>query len=233
MARRVKTEAGAKYYGVPIGQLITPDQEDDAVARHGGRNAPHGALIGSNQKRAGQETGQKAVQSGGRTNPKTSNAPQPKAAAGTEGQRQFQAPTLSGPVEAYAGKKKFNLPEGSEVFQSPNKPGRVYVVTPDGNGHVLTSTGQLALTPEQSASLGPQIKSSLTKVSKKEGEDDEEVTWVRLMSIVRQMAQAEKSGDTSEAKRLLLEFRGMANQYSPDKDSREVKTRVEKATGVG
>lgn len=230
MARRVQTEAGAKYYGVPIGHLITPDQEDDAVARHGGRGAPNGSLIGSNQKRAGQETGQKAAQNGVRSNPNAGNTT--KAPADKSGQRQLQAPTLSGPVEVFAGKKKFNVPEGSEVFQSPQKPGRVYVVTPDGAGHVLTSSGQLALTPEQSQSLGPQIKSTLSKVKAKTEEDSEEITWTRLVSLARQMIQAEESGDTSAAKKLLQQFREAANQYTPGKDSREVRTRVEEAMGV-
>jgi hypothetical protein len=156
--------------------------------------------------------------------------PAPKQEA-TQG-RQFRASNLSGPVEAFAGKKKFNLPEGSQVFKSPQKSGRVYVVTPDGLGHVLTSSGQLALTPEQSKALGPQIKDTLTPVKPEEGEQEEEVTWVRLISIVRQIIQAEESGDTSQAKKLLLQFRGMANQYSPTEDSRKVKTRVEKATGI-
>lgn len=233
MARRVRTQAGAAYYGVPIGHLITPDQEDDATARHAGRPAPPGALTGSNQKRAGQATVDK--QKAGK---KLEPAPSPSdGKRGKEEEKTatygIQKPTISGPVPVLVGKEKFSAPEGSVVYKSPANPGRVYVVTPEGAAHVLTSHGEVSLTPEQQKALAAQVRDKFTPVTKETDEEDpEEVTWIRLVSMVRQIEQALRVGDESEAKRLILAFREAANGYNPEADPREVRTRVKKAAGV-
>lgn len=234
MARRVASERGARYYGVPIGHLITPDKEDEAQARHGGRPAPHGSVTGTNQKREGQSQV---------TNGSKSKAPtKAKKASGGVGEAEetglaakgFKQPTLTGPVTVLVGKKKFSAPEGSVVYKSPAHSGRSYVVTPDGQAHVLTSHGELNLSPEEGKLIAKQVEVNFERQGTASGgpEEEEDVTWIRLISIVRQIAQADRIGDTSEAKRLLLQFREAANSYDPDQDPRETRTRVKRAAGI-
>lgn len=235
MARRVASERGARYYGIPIGHLITPDKEDEAQARHGGRPAPHGSATGTNQKRAGQSQvsskSKTPSSAGGREN---SDSNEQSGATGLAA-KGFKQPELTGPVPVLVGKKKFSAPEGSVVYKSPTHSGRAYVVTPEGQAHVLTSHGELNLSPEEGKLIAKQVEANFQSQrpsTDSEGEEVEDVTWIRLISIVRQIAQADKIGDTSEAKRLLLQFRTAANSYDPDSDSREVRTRVKRAAGI-
>lgn len=224
MARRVASAAGAKYYGIPIGHVISPDREDEAAARNG-RSAPPGAATGSDKKRAGQDQ----------------ESPAGKASAGAAPSKaepartnQLVTSTLKGPVPVFAGKGKFSAPEGSGVFKSPKHPGRTYVITPDGNAHVFTSQGELSLEPAQRAALASQIKSTFDEVVELDAEEDEQkpVTFVRLMSLVRQITQAEEVGDKSEVERLILQFRDESNRYDPEADPRAVRTRIKKAVGA-
>lgn len=223
MARRVASEAGARYYGIPIGHVISPDREDEAEARTG-RSAPPGAATGSDKKRAGQ--GQEEAGPSKR-----------KAAKGKEGEartNELVTPTISGPVPVFAGRGKFSAPEGSGVYKSPKHPGRTYVVTPDGNAHVFTSKGELRLEPAQRTALATQIKSTFEEVIELDPEEAEQkpVTFVRLISLVRRIVQAEEVGDESEVERLILQFRDESNRYDPEADPRAVRTRVKKAVGA-
>ncbi len=235
MARRVASERGAKYYGLPIGHLITPDKEDEAQARHNGRPAPHGAVTGTNQKRQGQSQVGNAPNAKAPAKPKTdvSTGEQETEETGLAA-KGFKQPSIKGPVTVLVGKKKFSAPEGSSVYKSPTHSGRVYVVTPEGQAHVLTSHGELNLSPEEGKLLARQVEVNFERQNAPQASEGEteDVTWIRLISIIRQIAQADRIGDTSEAKRLLLQFREAANSYDPEMDPRETRTRVKKAAGI-
>lgn len=241
MARRVLTKEGEKYFGVPIGQLITPDKEDDAKALHGGRPAPPNSVSGSNQKRAGISEKPEDTNVSG----KTSNPEKSKAAASSQSeatqvgdrwkQKGFIKPTISGDIQVFAGKSIFSAPEGSGIFKSPKHPGRVYVITPDGETHVLTSKGELNLTPAERQSLTSQVKATFEEVVELNDpkESEESPSWIRLVSLMRQMEQAKEVGDESRVKSLLEEFNDIAKNYGPEDDAKEVQSRVAKATGTG
>lgn len=226
LTRRVKNQSGVEYFGQPIGSIITPDNEDDAKAKHG-RRAPAGSYTGSNQKRAGTKDGSS-----------TGTEPQNADSASTNevisfSSKGFKKPTISGPVPVLAGKAKFGAPEGSSVYKSPKHQGRVYVVTPDGMTHVITSNGELNLTPAESQALTAQVTSRFNEVVEGEQEEDtKEVTWVRLQSLMRQIEQAQDVGDTSQVEKLMQQFKEAANSYDPDSDPRELRTKIKKATGV-
>lgn len=225
MARRVASEAGARYYGIPIGHIISPDREDEAEARNG-RPAPPGSATGSDKKRAGQSQSDDLQTSTTATVAKDKK----DTIARTN---ELVTPTISGPVPVFAGKGKFSAPKGSGVYKSPKHPGRTYVVTPEGNAHVFTSKGELRLDPAQRSALASQIKRTFDEVVELDPEEGEQkpVTFVRLISLVRQIMQAEEVGDESEVDRLILQFRDESNRYDPESDPREVRTRVKKAVG--
>lgn len=221
--RRVATEGGARYYGVPIGTPITSDMEDDSRARNRGRRAPVGAAVGTDQKRAG------SVQTGSSSENPGAVSSTPSAPISSKG---FKEPSISGPVPVLVGKAKFGAPEGSSVYKSEKHSGRVYVVTPDGLTHVITSAGELNLTPAESSALTAQVTSMFTEVIDGETEAQETpMTWIRLKSIMDLLEQAEEVGDESQVKKLLKEFREAANSYQPESDPRELRTKIKKATG--
>jgi hypothetical protein len=222
LARRVKSQAGAKYFGVPVGSLITPDMEDDAKASHAGRAAPPNAVTGSNQKRAGT--------SEDKTKMSTSTEGKSTGSGGWAA-KGFKTPTISGPIPVLVGKEKFSAPEGSSIFKSPKHSGRVYVVTPNGETHVITANGELNLTPAERQSLTSEVRQKFEEVVQGEEQEEVAVTWIRLKSIFDMLEQAEEAGDTSQVKKLLKEFREAANAYDERQDSRELRTRIKNTKG--
>ena len=236
MARRVLTERGARYFGVPIGTLITPDAEDDAKALHEGRPAPPGSVSGSNQKRAGTKEDDSAALNLKSSEPEDSNTKVGPAKRKESVQEGFQPkmvkPTLTGTQKVSVGKTSYNIPEGSSAFKSPGHTGRVYIVTPEGNAHVYTSGGEMELTPEQRRTLAAEVSSTLQAVNEvKEEKAEDDVTWVRLVSIARQIAQAEAAGDTSQVKKLEQIFKEGLHNYAPEKDPRTVRSEIQSRSG--
>ena len=43
LIRRVRTPGGSRYFGLPIGAIITADARQAAKAKHGGKSAPKGS----------------------------------------------------------------------------------------------------------------------------------------------------------------------------------------------
>lgn len=237
LARRVLTEAGARYFGLPIGSLISPDKEDDAKARHGGRAAPPGAATGSNQRRAGSEKKDEdpaakikindepptGASSGGRRS--VGKTPDGETPLSGWADKKFIKSTLTGTQKVEAGKASYQVPEGSDVYQSPKHRGRIYVITPDGETHVFTSAGELDITPQERQALTAEVRNSFSKKDASE-EDTQDVTWVRLVSIARQIAQAEAVGDDSLVEKLEEEFRTALASYAPEEDPRAVRSEI-------
>jgi len=234
MARRVLTEAGAKYFGKPIGSFISPDEEDDAKAQHGGRAAPPRAVTGSNQKRAGTSDDNSLNSDKPTTSSEPEKAPTSKTTekkvdtptTETSVEVEMVSSTITGPRSVTVGRSSIKVPEGSEVFKSPTHSGRMYIVTPEGDAHVFTSKGELNLTPEQRKALATQISETLQAEEAEVEEDEQKVTWIRLLSIARLLAQAEKTGDTSQVKKLEKQFREGLSSYRPEADPRTVRKEI-------
>lgn len=142
--RRVQTAEGAKFYGLPIGSIITADVEraKKAEAKAQGKTAPKGG-VGPNVGTLG-----------------TSSQPAPSPSDSPD----VVSPTISGPNTFDVGQSQFSAPTGSRVFRSKKDDGVVYVLTPDNAVHVFNESGEVPV-PEYMESLLSE------KFSKLKGED--------------------------------------------------------------
>jgi predicted ABC-type ATPase len=169
MARRVASASGVKYYGLPLGSLITPDIIAKAREANGGKPAPRGASRSASATRK-VPTPPKGMppRPGGPAKPKevdAPGAPEPTAADSKKSpaEKPARVPAkaadtkLSGPRKLYIGDKEYGVPEDSRVLapRLGNKP--VAYVIADGDVHVLTEQGEVELDAETKRSLQSRL----------------------------------------------------------------------------
>lgn len=141
--RRVQTAEGARFYGQPIGTLITPDMIKKArsAAKAKGITPPKGGLTPKSGKKVSVGAG-KASPAGNFNADPSSPAPQPGAAV-SPGNFQVKAPTIKGPQGFKVGATQYSAPSGSKLIRPKNQAEFAYVVTPDGSVHAFTAAGEL------------------------------------------------------------------------------------------
>lgn len=173
MARRVTTQAGADYFGVPIGSLIT-GKEDETPSREGAKPKAKkvrplvgralNPVAGTNPTNNSGPT----VQSGSTapTMPRTPDVQKvdPNKRYGEQGQiteqpfsfkagNQATETDNDGSDRIEVGGTEFSLPKGSKVYDSPFGNAMKYIVTPEGSFRIATKRGELELSPVMQARM--------------------------------------------------------------------------------
>lgn len=126
LIRRVRTPGGARYFGLPIGAIITADARLAAKERHGGKSAPKGATsvrVASGTPFSGQK-------------PVNTKANADKAVKATDAVKALLAKNGTapgGPKKVRLNGAEHDFPEGTQVSRSKQFPNRIaYAMTPDG-----------------------------------------------------------------------------------------------------
>ena len=140
--RRVQTPEGAKFYGQPIGTIITPDLIKAKKLEHAlkGIKPPKGGLSPK------VKTGSKKGKSANVPNvPDASHSGEGSlpAHAASQGKLPAKPSTISGPNAFKVGVADYSAPEGSKLIRPKNTPDMAYILTPDGEIHAFTADGEV------------------------------------------------------------------------------------------
>jgi len=139
--RRVQTAEGARFYGQPIGTLITPDMIKKArsAAKAKGITPPKGGLSPKKAPQVSVGAG-KASPAGNFNADPSAGAP---VGADTSGKFQVKPSSIKGPQGFKVGATQYSAPSGSKLIRPKNQEEFAYVVTPDGSVHAFTAAGEL------------------------------------------------------------------------------------------
>jgi len=128
--RKVRTQEGVKFYGLPLGSPITADlialKDKQAAAK--GVKAPKDALTSSSSRVTPKAPGSSSVESDSGS---VSDAIKVKKS------------TISGPAKFSVGAKEYGAPSGSKFITPQNNPKIAYVRTPDGKIRAFNEQGEI------------------------------------------------------------------------------------------
>jgi hypothetical protein len=132
LARVVQTAEGSRYYGLPIGAIISTDKKNkvDAEKAARGIKPPTGALA---------ETDRPPGAPIGKVKTPAKKKPLKLKVKKTE---------LKGNKHFSVGKSKYTAPNGSRVVRPRNQPDLAYIVTPEGEVHVFNAAGEVEIPKE-------------------------------------------------------------------------------------
>lgn len=150
--RHVKTPEGAKFYGLPIGSIITRAEIEakHAEAAAKGITPPKGGLSSgdasatiADAKAQGLETADSVEHAAS----KAVSDPAYEAAVAAEPDFHLKLlkPTISGPEKFSVGDGNFSAPLGSKLYKLQATDALAFVVTPDGKIHSFVSAGEVPI----------------------------------------------------------------------------------------
>jgi hypothetical protein len=184
--RKVRTQEGATFYGLPIGAPITADiiNKKNAEKAQQGVKPPTGAIdneIDAPPAPPTPPTPGTAV--GGMAPPTTPNA-LGAAQAGGEAPKppKIKKSELKGNKHFKVGKSKYTAPAGSKLIRPVDKPEVAYVLTPDGKVHAFVEKGEAEVSPTLSKSLAQRFQGDLTNDAKFQEEEFEATSSPYSMS---------------------------------------------------
>lgn len=130
--RRVQSPEGAKFYGLPIGSVITADviKAKRAEAKSKGQSAPKGALSG----------GASVADMAGDANVSAPKSSALKDVASTG--VQYKPASISGPNGFTLGEVTYSAPAGSKLIKPKGDSPFAYVLTPNNEVHAFTKDGE-------------------------------------------------------------------------------------------
>jgi hypothetical protein len=130
--RIVKTQEGAKFYGLPIGATITTDKYNSVNAKNAARGIkPPPNAVADTDRPVGAPIGKVS-----------------KPAAKKPLKLKVKKTELKGNKHFSVGKSKYTAPNGSRVVRPRNQPELAYIVTPQGEIHVFNAAGEVEIPKE-------------------------------------------------------------------------------------
>lgn len=172
--RKVRTPEGARFYGQPIGTIITAEmiRAKKREAKAQGITPPKGGLS-KKPKAVTVATGKASPASNFNSSP--AGPPKPGASKKSLGDAAFgkatptpgiaadpkfqvKSPTIKGPNSFRVGDSSFTAPAGSKLIRPKNQPSVAYVYTPDGQVHAFTAAGEIDLDVYADGELKPVLE---------------------------------------------------------------------------
>jgi hypothetical protein len=164
--RKVRTQEGADFYGLPIGAPITTDviNKKNAEKAQQGVKPPSGAIDNEIDAPPAPPKAPPAAGTaiGGLAAPTTPNA-LGAAQPGGEAPKppKIKKSELKGNKHFKVGKSKYTAPAGSKLIRPYDKPEIAYVLTPDGKVHAFVEKGEAEVSPTLSKSLAQRFQGDL------------------------------------------------------------------------
>ena len=159
--RRVATPEGARFYGLPVGAIITPDviKAKRLEAKAQGKPTPKGGLSAKSSPSAFTGNSSTSSPSGSSTSTAgkasaSKTAPSKPLASSTH-----VSPTISGPKKFSVINASYSAPEGSRVFRSTKVDDVAYILTPDGKVHAFNEHGEVPVPEELQPLLAKKLSS--------------------------------------------------------------------------